>query len=61
MAGLTITEGTKEHFDEFKNKKKCSSATAIEILLMDHELFAAMQRENALLRRENERLTVGIR
>lgn len=56
MAGLTIAAGTKESFDTFKKKEKCSSAVAIEKLLNYFVLFEALQRENKLLRAENERL-----
>ena len=56
MAGLTITYGTKDRFDAFKKKMKCSSAAAIEMLLAYFILFEALQRENMLLRDENARL-----
>lgn len=55
MAGLTIADGTKKRFDAFKQRERCSSAVGIEMLLLHFELFAALQRENNLLRAENER------
>ena len=57
MGGMTIADGTKERFDAFKRREKCSSsAAAIEMLLAHFLLFEALQRENELLRDENARL-----
>lgn len=58
MAGLTIADGTKERFDVFKRREKCTAGVAIEMLLNHLVLFEALQRENLLLRDENARLKV---
>ena len=56
MPGMTIPVGTKKRFDAFKRREKCTSAVAIETLLLHFMLFEALQRENKLLRADNKRL-----
>lgn len=56
MPGMTIPAGTKKRFDAFKQRERCTSAVAIEMLLAHFMLFETLQRENVLLRDENARL-----